>query len=574
MQISRAQASHTDSHIADATPDTAAPTFFDGTYFSSSPDGTVTHNDAVDRPHLTEYSGPKWRYLYNTTMVILDLLMTIIATCIVFACNPGAYANLQNIGPADYGVLSFLSLACISWLISLYAARSYERHTMGEGYGLYAKLFNAVFIDFIMLCTLGYLFHLNVPRSLNVFIPILSLILVIVERWLMRRALHRNRAKGSSTTPPHYRVQRFLFGCGLEHFQHRQALLCYLEPVIIIGSPEGISKTLKQLKARLSLGYAPIAVCPVTSVCDSDDPNAAQHLVSVPFIPANDEEARLKVLALNSHLPQTAKRMKVRTILIADVLTHDSEIMRTLSLAVESMGIELALPVSVADLNGANLQLHNDPSMPILTARLAQYSLPTRIFKRVCDIDLSLVAIILSSPIMLWAAYKIKREDGGPVFYSQMRIGIYGKPFTMYKFRSMRINADKMDAEVAAAAGVELGATFKVKDDPRVTKIGKFIRKTSIDEIPQFFSVLKGDMSMVGPRPQRQYEVDQYSPLYSTRLLVKPGITGPWQISGRNDLSQEQSQYVDVSYIQNWSITGDIAILLKTVGAVFNGTGM
>ena len=166
------------------------------------------------------------------------------------------------------------------------------------------------------------------------------------------------------------------------------------------------SKTLKQLKACLSLGYAPIAVCPVASVCDSGDPNAAQHLVSVPFIPANDEEARLKVLALNSHLPQTAKRMKVRTILIADVL----------------------------DLQGTE----------ILTARLAQYSLPTRIFKRVCDIVLSLVAIILSSPIMLWAAYKVKREDGGPVFYSQTRIGIYGKPFTMYKFRSMRLNADKM----------------------------------------------------------------------------------------------------------------------------------
>ena len=132
-------------------------------------------------------------------------------------------------------------------------------------------------------------------------------------------------------------------------------------PTIIIGSPRAISKTLKQLKACLSLGYAPIAVCPVASVCDSDDPNAAQHLISVPFIPANDEEARLKVMALNSHLPQTAKRMKVRTILIADVLTHDSETMRTLSLAVESMGIELALTASVADLSGANLQLHNDP---------------------------------------------------------------------------------------------------------------------------------------------------------------------------------------------------------------------
>lgn len=211
--------------------------------------------------------------------------------------------------------------------------------------------------------------------------------------------------------------------------------------------------------------------------------------------------------------------------------------------------------------------------MPVLTAQLTQYSTFTRLLKRVCDIVLSSIAIVLSSPLMLWAAYKVHKEDGGPALYSQSRIGMYGRPFTMYKFRSMRIDADKMDAAVAAQAGVELGTTFKLKEDPRVTKIGHFIRKTSIDEIPQFFNVFKGDMSMVGPRPQRQYEVDQYSSLYSTRLLVKPGITGPWQISGRSDLSQEQSEFADVSYIQNWSITGDIAILFKTVAAVFKGTG-
>lgn len=206
----------------------------------------------------------------------------------------------------------------------------------------------------------------------------------------------------------------------------------------------------------------------------------------------------MKVLPLNSHLPQTAKRMKARTVLVADVLTRDSETMRTLSLAVESMGIELAMTASVADLSGADLHFRNDPSMPVVTARLTQYSAITRILKRICDIVLSAIAIILSSPIMLWVAYKVKREDGGPVFYSQTRIGIYGKPFTMYKFRSMRTDADEIKAKLAKERGIEDRFIFKLKDDPRVTKIGHFIRKTSLDEFPQFFNVFKGDMSLVG----------------------------------------------------------------------------
>lgn len=134
-------------------------------------------------------------------------------------------------------------------------------------------------------------------------------------------------------------------------------------------------------------------------------------------------------------------------------------------------------------------------------------------------------------------------------------------------------DADEIKAKLAKERGIEDRFIFKLKDDPRVTKIGHFIRKTSLDEFPQFFNVFKGDMSLVGPRPPLPEEVARYDMLYSTRLLVKPGITGPWQISGRSDLTQEQSEYADVSYIQDWSITGDIVILLKTVVAVFKGTG-
>ena len=525
ISASRASASFS------APVDTAAitPTFFDGTYFSSAPDGSSTHNDNMGTHYLTGYSIPKWRYIYNTTLVALDLLTIIAASGIVFLFRPSAYAYVRGIGPGEYGIFSFLALACASWLISLYAARTYERHTMGEGYALYAKLLNAAFIDFIMLCTLGYLFHLSLPRSLNIFVPLVSLVLVIIERWAMRRALHRNRMKGE-----------------------------FNYPTVVIGSPEGIHDALEQLRQCPSVGYAPVAVCPVVSAKKEDDADQAQHLVSVPFTPANDSEARLKVLPLNSHLPQTAKRMKARTVLVADVLTRDSETMRTLSLAVESMGIELAMTASVADLSGADLHFRNNPSMPVVTARLTQYSAITRILKRICDIVLSAIAIILSSPIMLWVAYKVKREDGGPVFYSQTRIGIYGKPFTMYKFRSMTVQDPGKEKSRWTTPG-----------DSRVTSVGKFIRKTSIDETPQFFNILKGDMSLVGPRPERPFFVEKFKeeiPRYMIKHQVRPGLTGWAQVNGyRGDTSIIKRIEHDLYYIENWSLGLDFKIMFLTI---------
>lgn len=210
---------------------------------------------------------------------------------------------------------------------------------------------------------------------------------------------------------------------------------------------------------------------------------------------------------------------------------------------------------------------------PVLLASLPQYTGAANVIKRLLDIIGSLCALIISSPILLGVAIAIKLDDGGPVFFSQTRIGLHGKPFKMYKFRSMVTNAEELKKKLAEETGQEDRFIFKMKDDPRITKVGHFIRKTSLDEFPQFYNVLKGDMSLVGPRPALPEEVARYGSLYSARLLVKPGITGPWQVSGRSDLSQEQSEYLDVSYIENWSIAGDLAILAKTVMVIFTGRG-
>ena len=143
----------------------------------------------------------------------------------------------------------------------------------------------------------------------------------------------------------------------------------------------------------------------------------------------------------------------------------------------------------------------------------------------------------------------------------------------MIKFRSMVVNADGMKAKLAQQTGQENRFIFKMENDPRITKVGRFIRRFSIDELPQFWNVFVGDMSLVGPRPPLPEEADRYNQLYATRMLVKPGITGPWQVSGRSNLSAEESEALDVGYVQSWSLSGDIVLLFRTVGAVLGQKG-
>jgi lipopolysaccharide/colanic/teichoic acid biosynthesis glycosyltransferase len=167
----------------------------------------------------------------------------------------------------------------------------------------------------------------------------------------------------------------------------------------------------------------------------------------------------------------------------------------------------------------------------------------------------------------------IKLTSRGPVFYGQERIGLSGEPFTMLKFRSMVTDADAHLADLLTAQGTGATPLFKVKDDPRITPAGRVLRRYSIDELPQLFNVLKGDMSLVGPRPQRDGEVRLYDSKAGRRLVVKPGMSGLWQVSGRSNLSWEASIRLDLFYVENWSITNDIIILLRTARAVFGANG-
>ncbi|MCF7944610.1 MAG: sugar transferase [Spirochaetia bacterium] len=194
-------------------------------------------------------------------------------------------------------------------------------------------------------------------------------------------------------------------------------------------------------------------------------------------------------------------------------------------------------------------------------------------FKRLLDITVSLVALILLSPLFFLTAVAIRINDWGPVIYTQIRIGKHGAEFKFPKFRSMVMDADKLKDQLLKESMHSGDVTFKIKEDPRITKVGRFIRKFSIDELPQLWCVLKGDMSLVGPRPPVPREVELYTQEDRRRLEVTPGLTGIWQVSGRADIGFEDQVKLDVEYIESQSVWLDFKLLLKTIPAVLMGKG-
>ena len=480
---------------------------------------------------------PAWRYSFVACLVMVDLAVMLISLSISLWSNNAAYNAIVHVMPF------WLFLVCFSliWVLSLTFAGTYHRHVMAEGYELYAKIINASLLTIITYCSLAFIFNLSLPRTALIVAPIIAFFLEVMARWQMRQWQPRSRQKGA----------------------------CKYKTVVI-GSSDGINRALRTMQDYSNWGYSPIAVCPIEADGNEKDSYVVTSFDPDPSIEGAD---KLKVIPFNSAFPRTCESLGAQEVYVADVLSRDSEMLHGISLAIESLGMELALAVSLADVSGHRLYLRNTAEQPVLLASLPQYTNTTYVIKRLLDIVGSAFALLISSPLMLGTAIAIKLDDGGPIFFSQQRIGLHGKPFTMYKFRSMVTNAEELKKKLAEENGQTDRFIFKMKDDPRITKVGRFIRKTSLDEFPQFFNVLKGDMSLVGPRPALPEEVARYGSLYSTRLLVKPGITGPWQVSGRSDLSQEQSEYLDVSYIENWSIAGDLAILAKTVLVVFRGTG-
>jgi exopolysaccharide biosynthesis polyprenyl glycosylphosphotransferase len=237
---------------------------------------------------------------------------------------------------------------------------------------------------------------------------------------------------------------------------------------------------------------------------------------------------------------------------------------------------DLDIHVNWIPLDSGNLGYWLIPSpqegIPFLTFERSAISLPWRVLKRTFDLVFAISLMVLFSPVFIGIAIAVLISSGWPIFYSQKRVGLNGKTFKFYKFRSMIKDADKIVDQVENIHATD-HVLFKNRQDPRITPVGRILRKYSLDELPQFLNVINNSMSVVGPRPALPSEVSVYNSIYERRLIAKPGITGPWQISGRSDLDLRTSVSLDLNYLVNWSFTRDLWIIVSTVGAVFKGKG-
>lgn len=240
----------------------------------------------------------------------------------------------------------------------------------------------------------------------------------------------------------------------------------------------------------------------------------------------------------------------------------------------EDMGITVKIVIDLYGLNKSRSYLSSAGTFPVLTYYSVSQNKLELMLKRLMDIIGAIVGIIITVPFAIFVIPAIKLSSPGPILFGQPRVGLNGRTFKVYKFRSMYIDAEEKKAELMKLNRVDGGLMFKVKNDPRITKVGNFIRKTSIDELPQFFNVLKGEMSLVGTRPPTLDEVEKYERRHLRRISMKPGITGMWQVSGRSEITDfNEVVALDTEYIDNWTVGLDIKILLKTIAVVFRRKG-
>jgi len=326
-----------------------------------------------------------------------------------------------------------------------------------------------------------------------------------------------------------------------------------LRNVLIVGAGQVGNDIAKKLKNNTYLGFNPIGFV------DSNP------------LPLGNEKRELTILGKEDELENLINKYKIHHVIMSfSASTHDVSLSTIRQC--QNIGVTFSvIPRLFEALSGFDT-IDNVQSIPLVTLQNSKQASWKLAVKRLIDILGSVCILILSTPFLITIGIIIKLDSKGPVFFKQKRCGKNGKRFSMLKFRSMIIDAESKQEELLKKNEAS-GLVFKMKDDPRITKIGKFLRKYSLDEFPQFFNVLKGDMSLVGPRPPLPAEVSDYNDWYGQRLSVKPGMTGMWQINGRSDLSFEEMVKLDVEYITNWSLWLDVVLLLRTIPAVINRRG-
>ncbi|MFC4243705.1 sugar transferase [Gryllotalpicola reticulitermitis] len=331
----------------------------------------------------------------------------------------------------------------------------------------------------------------------------------------------------------------------------------YLRRAIVVGARADVNYVLGQMHSMGGPAYNVVGAA-------LDNPGDAEESIG---------DKRVPVLCGYDGVARAATITEADAVIVATLPPGDPEFVRNLSWSLERCGADLVLASRLVDVAGPRMRFMPVPGLPLINVAIPRFDGGKHALKRLIDITLAGLALIVLSPVLGAAALAIKLDDGGPVFFRQVRVGRDGSRFHIVKFRSMVPDAEARLASLAAAQDSGNGVLFKLKDDPRITRVGHFLRAHSIDELPQLWNVVTGQMSLVGPRPPLPSEVEKYEQHVHRRLFIKPGITGMWQVNGRSDLDWAESVRLDLYYVENWSLAGDLVILWRTAKVVLHAEG-
>ncbi len=475
---------------------------------------------AVDGHALPEVAGPRsisWRAVAGL-LVTLDAFAALVATMV------GVLVRFHDEVGLEYRLM--VVLLPPMWIAAMMAARSYDRRFLVTGTEEFRRVITGGIWLFAGVASVSFLSHTDLSRAaVGIAVPLVT-VLTLLARLAARRSMHLAVRRGRS-----------------------------LSRMVVVGTRDEVLDLVRHMRRVRHAGVMVIGACAVGAGSDIDVPGGP-----VPVLGGVDDAVTAAIAA------------GADTVAVAGTGALGSGAMRRLSWNLEGTGIDLVVAPAITDVAGPRIVVRPFDGLPLLHVDRPTFSGMQRVVKATFDRLLAAILVVALGPLLLAVAAAVRLTSSGPALFRQERIGQDGKPFSIFKFRTMRVDAETLRMELDHLNEVD-GPLFKIRRDPRLTPIGYWLRHLSLDELPQLLNVLNGTMSIVGPRPPLRSEVERYGSDAHRRLLVKPGITGLWQVSGRSNLTWEESVRLDLYYIDNWSITLDCILLWRTVFAVIAGTG-
>jgi exopolysaccharide biosynthesis polyprenyl glycosylphosphotransferase len=473
---------------------------------------TRTKDLSVVRPQA------RWQPRYVARCIAADATAALIS---------GAAAYLLHFGSKVHGdYLAFTGLLPLVWLLAVSLNRAYEPRFLGVGSEEFRRVMRAGIAMIAIVSFSAYATSIQVARHYVLISLPLVTVLTVAERYAIRQWLHRRRANGE-----------------------------YLHRVVVVGHELPVLEMLRRLGDERYHGLQVVAAC-----------------LPLPGQRPSLMERGVPVVGGFGSVAQAVRLTDADTVAVLASPDLGPEQLRRLAWELEPTGADLMVAPSLVEVAGPRLSIRPVSGLPLLQVEQPQFAGGRRIVKSTFDRTLALGAVAALSPLLIGIALAVRLSSRGPAFFTQQRIGRDGVPFTMIKFRSMVVDAEQQREQLIGNSDRD-GLMFKMHADPRITKVGRVLRRFSLDELPQLWNVVKGDMSLVGPRPPLPQEYEAYHDAVHRRLRVRPGLTGLWQVSGRADLTWEESVRMDLRYVDNWSIALDLQILWKTARAVLRGSG-